>query len=1351
MEDIGLRGQGRLLLIQVKTKEAEGSHWTPSEPLLVKALYRFYSNPALDQVDPPVRFVFLSNRGFNPDLTRLKRSIAKGEAARTSQADTLFRYLEEYAAGNGSRKRGVCAALDRDRFNRMLARLALIEFLALDVLPLTLRTVAEANGIDGEDTYRRLYTNISGLSVQQGGARLILDDLYRIVPDLFAGRIVDYIRSQRERAIADYLLAVASAQPLPPLGTTVTGVVTKLDRLIHGHSSTLLTSVEAFVLLIATCSPYLLERFAGVLPVNGSNRTSQLAAVLAKTSEAPLDAAQVLRDFTNLIESVRQSGAAFAPEAPGYADQYIRGERVRIQLLGALLYLAVLVDLDQHVDPTPQAAIAQGDWSSKHMWWRQAYVQSVAIENHNVRLSITLPADRHDEYRPWLVDALDKELQRQITLYSTAILGPEGIPLTYQPAIVHRESMPHIDEDDWQRLRRELRLEQARATADQHDQQILDAQQLRDLLVYDRARQAEQYAQEKQFAEAAQLYVEVAQRLARAGAYVQARFYARCAASAFAEVDPQAEAEQYLFAVEVWLQNSLSPGAAQGDLSSAANLATRLGLPELRLRVLSAQALFNFTILHDQEVILAFQEARSLLPRVHDEARRSALTYALTMREAMFAVVQEQWDTARALLELELVTAEQRSIEEQVEFLGLLLLVAAETGDWELADELYHRWGQRLPHTHPDHDGLIAMHYAASLARRSDLQDASAVYNHAIAQLDGNADLAHIGLAYQNKQYMLGRHGPLISSDFSQQEARRIDLFNSRTHNDTRGYSHEGEALREFVAGNLDNVARHVRLAKLFYRRDGDWLGLEHIYRLEARWHEHEGDSVSALLAVVRACDRKAVEQHCQALRDAASPSALNQAVEVLLEPQPAVAQEVVAAQALGALADVIPPAALTRVIERLVYLLRGPETTLQHRHARSHASGSLRQLVSQMDEAQANKTVRLALEQLAREQGWEVTKELILLLTTVLSHSRFQLTEDLLTSIVDRGLAFGSADIFRSEVDNLIFVIMPRLSAQLRQRAAGYLQEHPNHLDSTGIRALVGEPPSEHEIVEMVEQILAAIDPPRGDTDEARGFPIYFGGVNARQLLNYSDLLPVSLHERIIDGLVNAISSGRGERLDQVEAIRAISKLPEAVTRNRADEIIACLLQAEAGQIARTGLSLGFGSVEDVKQASLRALGQLYRFARQDNQVHIQQRLIAGARNTSSEVRCGAAMACAALDGDVQPQDLLLAIFVLLHDTNPEVVARSCIAAGHFVARGAAGGLLHPYINRLISLTHEAQVVEVRIGAARALRLISDGSQLDEAIRKQVAENLADLANDTSARVRQEVGMAARTTSAAS
>ena len=89
LEDINLINGDRRILIQVKTKQAEGKPWTLADPLLLKALYRFYESRFSAEEPDNVRFVFLTNRPFNRDLVRVKSAIQKGTVGQCDQAARL--------------------------------------------------------------------------------------------------------------------------------------------------------------------------------------------------------------------------------------------------------------------------------------------------------------------------------------------------------------------------------------------------------------------------------------------------------------------------------------------------------------------------------------------------------------------------------------------------------------------------------------------------------------------------------------------------------------------------------------------------------------------------------------------------------------------------------------------------------------------------------------------------------------------------------------------------------------------------------------------------------------------------------------------------------------------------------------------------------------------------------------------------------------------------------------------------------------------------------------------------------------------------------------------------------------
>jgi len=120
LEDINLVNGDRRILIQVKTKQAEGKRWTPTDPLLLKALYRFYDSRFFAKQPDETCFVFLTNRPFNPALARVKAAIGSNTIGQCAEADKLYRHLARYA----QREKGT--SIDGARFREMLARTVLV-------------------------------------------------------------------------------------------------------------------------------------------------------------------------------------------------------------------------------------------------------------------------------------------------------------------------------------------------------------------------------------------------------------------------------------------------------------------------------------------------------------------------------------------------------------------------------------------------------------------------------------------------------------------------------------------------------------------------------------------------------------------------------------------------------------------------------------------------------------------------------------------------------------------------------------------------------------------------------------------------------------------------------------------------------------------------------------------------------------------------------------------------------------------------------------------------------------------------------------------------------------------------
>jgi hypothetical protein len=164
LEDINLIGGNRRVLVQVKTKQAEGKFWTPTDPLLLKALCRFYNSRFFAERPEDTRFVFLTNRPFNPALVQVKESIKTGTLNECAEADKLCRHLTHYAK---SEKK---ATIDPGRFRQVLARTALVEYLGVDEVKANVQKSLQALGRqDWRQAYDSLFAHFARQSTRVGG------------------------------------------------------------------------------------------------------------------------------------------------------------------------------------------------------------------------------------------------------------------------------------------------------------------------------------------------------------------------------------------------------------------------------------------------------------------------------------------------------------------------------------------------------------------------------------------------------------------------------------------------------------------------------------------------------------------------------------------------------------------------------------------------------------------------------------------------------------------------------------------------------------------------------------------------------------------------------------------------------------------------------------------------------------------------------------------------------------------------------------------------------------------------------------------------------------------------------
>jgi WD40 repeat protein len=184
LEDINLlTGQKRRILIQVKTKEAEGRQWTISDPLLLKALSKFYLRQLSEESPEQIRYVFLTNQPFNADLVKLNEVIGLGALSQSlpdgkmTEAGSLHKQFSAYL-----KKEKQIDEVDFNRFCEMLLNTRLAFFLQVDVVEAVVQNRLQAYGRqDWKEAYAVLFTAFANQSTRKGGGTIRRDSLVELL------------------------------------------------------------------------------------------------------------------------------------------------------------------------------------------------------------------------------------------------------------------------------------------------------------------------------------------------------------------------------------------------------------------------------------------------------------------------------------------------------------------------------------------------------------------------------------------------------------------------------------------------------------------------------------------------------------------------------------------------------------------------------------------------------------------------------------------------------------------------------------------------------------------------------------------------------------------------------------------------------------------------------------------------------------------------------------------------------------------------------------------------------------------------------------------------------------------
>jgi tetratricopeptide (TPR) repeat protein len=822
----------------------------------------------------------------------------------------------------------------------------------------------------------------------------------------------------------------------------------------------------------------------------------------------------------------------------------------------------------------------------------------------------------------------------------------------------------------------------------------------------------------------------------------------------------------YLRATELALANTLAPQQAWPLLDRADQLAGELATPELRFDLALAHARLAFATLDDAEVQRLLAQAKDLLIAVDSAHQRATLWHTLGIEHATLAMVWEEWEIARQILDEALANCPENMARERFDLLQCLLQLTTERGDWSVADQIF-RDAQALLATlqEPALSGRLLMQYGASLARRGDIEAAYVRFMEAIQQVDGSDDAYASWRVYENTMFMLLRNGPIWPERFDEYERRRLDLFRL-TQYQNLGLAHEARAIEDLNTRAYRGTLTHLRLALSHYWRDGQWSGIERVYKLFAQLWAATNDPVEALLAAVHASDREAAEQHSRALLDIANRQQLVEVIDALTSVRPAVSRQRVATRALGLLADLIPPALFERTVQYLYELLQGPRDTQQQDDSRRYAAEALRNLAPQYTSEYAEKIVRLALHQVQQPQSREVVEALLKLLNACVVHGfvdpvlHSELADILLTLAQD---SYLQPTAEHSAV-NLARAALP----DVKSRIVTYLRSHPDSLDRVSQLAFLDEPLALDQVTSEIDRILRAIrpQPEMAEAGGAGSTTIALSSVRPYMLISFNDLLTPALAGRVVEGLIASCLNEHTPLWVRNDALRTLAALPTMVLRKQAREIVGAALEFAQGILPRSSLieweldsqsnpfsnvRMNTGSLEQVRQSALNVLGKVYGFVGQADRERIDNNVVAASRDEHAVVRQGAAMALEAMEHDqILPRRILLRLFALLQDVAPEPRAWTGYAAGHLIAHGLAGPLAGDLFEELLHTVRDAREVEVRVGGVVGLRVLVESFWPDASAHARIVDVLEHLTADVSYRVRTEAALVNRLLAAA-
>ena len=819
---------------------------------------------------------------------------------------------------------------------------------------------------------------------------------------------------------------------------------------------------------------------------------------------------------------------------------------------------------------------------------------------------------------------------------------------------------------------------------------------------------------------------------------VQSHAFARKAAEQFLKSNRKLEAaKQYIFAAEVYLQKTFfHAGMVSGDLDQALNLLDNTENPYLKAKILLLKVQVSLFTGRVGDTEKLWNEINTLLPTIKIGSYK--ISSEMTIQKASVARLDGNFQEALAILETANKNNEPGTSNiARLDLLWSLLFLYSELGNWNEVERINKTASAILNVIeNPILQGRWRAHYASSLARSGQLEKARETYDEALNLLENSGATAkHKHHFYQNMAFVLNRYGgiELFETSFKY-ESRRLDLM-LKARNENIGFEYLTKATNsQFDKNNTQKAFLEASVALMIAWREGDWFLLNLAYDTLSKLHFLAEDYVDAVLAAIYTEHGKEIPRLTRKVLNIQDTKELNRLFDELIREWSTLPDQANALMALSKCVDILPSGREEELYSHLVQVLTNSHQRKLKSKVYLHGVATLNELVPRLSEKQLEEILRVCLTLLSNGDSYNLRKEILGLLGSIL-FTTTQIEASLEQSLFDTLQLFCETDTFKSEAEIALTGLAKNSSVSIRNKIVHYFSKN----DDTHSLVFLGEKVSEDKVRSRLEKILLANTPHKDEKGR-----ISYSGINVRSINNFNDVLPASLYDFIIDGLIGIITNPDGFPNQKSHAIMTLRWLPVEALRKRSKKISEVLLSTFDGNLAAnsSGLFLNwFGTTEEIRRNCLYALGHIYAFAPKSVQKQIRETIITAATDKLALIRLGAAMALRLIEHPSSFSDeMTYTLMELFHDEDPQVREWAYSAAGHRMADNSITHSAFDFLlERLIREVKEESVTNARAGTAYALRILSKRIDLPEAIREKIQAALEKAANDINYQVRRK------------